>query len=55
VIGLSEGSFDVYLTEFGEDAILAGPIRVDVEYGDVLGGMIFDTDDPNVLEFNFLP
>lgn len=55
VIGLSEGSFDVYVTEFGEEAILAGPIRIDVEYGDVLGGMIFDTDDPDVLEFNFLP
>jgi len=55
VIGLAEGSFDVYFTELGEEAILAGPIRIDVEYGDVLGGMIFDTDDPSVLEFNFLP
>jgi len=55
VIRLAEGSFDVYFTEFGEEAILAGPIRIDVVYGDVLGGMIFDTDDPAVLEFNFLP
>jgi len=54
-ISLAEGSFDVYFTEVGEDEILAGPIRIDVEYGDVLGGMIFDTVDPDVLEFNFLP
>jgi hypothetical protein len=54
-IGLPEGSFDIYLTKSDEQAILAGPIRVDVVYGDVLGGMIFDTDDPAVLEFNFLP
>ena len=55
VIALAEGSFDIYFTKFDEEAILAGPIRIDVVYGDVLGGMVFDTVDPAVLEFNFLP
>ena len=55
VIALAEGSFDIYFSRFDEEAILAGPIRIDVVYGDVLGGMVFDTVDPAVLEFNFLP
>jgi hypothetical protein len=55
VIDLAEGSFDIYITNFLDDAILVGPIRIDVEYGDVLGGMIFDTVDPAVLELKFLP
>jgi hypothetical protein len=55
VIDLAEGSFDIYVTEFNDEAILVGPIRIDVEYGDVLGGMIFDTVDPAVLELKFLP
>ena len=55
VISLPEGSFDMYLTEFNSTEFVAGPIRLDVVLGDVLGGMIFDTSDPAVLEFNFLP
>jgi hypothetical protein len=54
-IGLREGSFDIYLTNILNEIVLAGPIRIDVEYGDVLGGMIFETNDPDVLEFEFLP
>jgi hypothetical protein len=55
VIGLPAGSFDIYITEFGSIEVLAGPIPIDVELGDVLGGMIFDTADPAILELNFLP
>jgi hypothetical protein len=55
VIGLTDGSFDIYVTAFNNTEILAGPIRIDVVLGDALGGMIFDTDDPAVLEINFLP
>ena len=59
VISLSEGSFDIYITvvptTLDEKQILAGPIRIDVEFGDVLGGMVFDTIDPAVLQFDFLP
>jgi hypothetical protein len=54
-IGLAAGSFDIYLTNVARDIVLAGPIRIDVEYGDVLGGMIFETIDPDVLELDFLP
>jgi hypothetical protein len=55
IIGLAEGSFDIYVTSFDSEEILAGPIRIDVEIGDVLGGMIFDTVDPAVLQLDFLP
>jgi hypothetical protein len=59
VIRLGEGSFDIYITvvptTLDEKQILAGPIRIDVEFGDVLGGMVFDTIDPAVLQFEFLP
>ena len=55
IIRLSEGSFDIYLTNVGREIVLAGPIRIDVEYGDVFGGMIFETIDPDVLELDFLP
>jgi hypothetical protein len=54
-IALAEGSFDIYLTNVAPEIVLAGPIRIDVEYGDVLGGMIFETIDPDVLELDFLP
>jgi len=55
VIGLAAGSFDIYITQFGETDILAGPIQIDVERGDILGGMIFDTVDPATLELNLFP
>jgi hypothetical protein len=55
VIGLTDGSFDIYVTEFRSTEILDGPIRIDVVVGDVLDGMIFDTIDPAVVELNFLP
>jgi len=54
-IRLAEGSYDIYLTNVLNEIVFAGPIRIDVEFGDVLGGMIFETNDPNVFEFEFLP
>ncbi len=54
-IALPADSYDFYITESGETEILAGPIRLDVALGDVIGGIIFDTVDPAVLEFGFLP
>jgi hypothetical protein len=55
IISLAEGSFDIYVTRFDAEEILAGPIRIDVEYGDVLDAIIFDTVDTAVLDFIFLP
>jgi hypothetical protein len=54
-ISLAEGSYDIYITRFDAVEILAGPIRIDVEYGDVLDAMIFDAVDPAVVDFIFLP
>ena len=53
-IGLASGSYDIYVTEFLEKVILAGPYRVDVVIGDVVEIIIVDTDDPGVLDVLFL-
>jgi len=55
IIVLPADSYDLYIREPGETEVLAGPIRLDVALGDVVGGIIFDTVDPAVLEFRFLP
>ena len=55
VVPLAPGSYDIYVTEFLQTEILAGPIRIDVALGDVLSGIIFDTVDPAVLALDFLP
>jgi len=52
--GLAAGSYDVYITEFQEKIVLAGPYRVDVVLGDVIDMIIVDTDDPAVLDVLFL-
>ncbi len=44
------GSYDLYITEFLATEILAGPFRLDVEFGDVIDMVVFDTVDPAVLE-----
>ena len=52
--GLASGSYDIYVTEFLEKVVLAGPYRVDVVIGDVVELIIVDTDDPGVLDVLFL-
>ena len=49
------GSYDVYVTEFGETEILAGPFRLDAALGDVFDMVVFDTDDPAILEIAVYP
>ena len=51
---LPAGSFDLYLTAFGEKDVLAGPYRIDVALGDVVDFVIVDTVDPAVLDIAFL-
>jgi hypothetical protein len=51
---LTAGSYDIYVTEFLEKVVLAGPYRVDVVIGDVVELLIVDTDDPGVLDVLFL-
>ncbi len=51
---LASGSYDIYVTEFLEKVVLAGPYRVDVVLGDVVELIIVDTDNPAVLDVLFL-
>jgi len=48
---LPAGSYDIYLTEPSEKEVLAGPIRLNANLGDVFGGIIYDMVDPALLEF----
>ena len=50
---LTGGSYDLYVTEFREKTVLAGPYRVDVSVGDVIDMIILDTVDPAVLDVLF--
>lgn len=52
---LVPGSYDIYVTAFGETAILAGPVRIDVAFGDVVDMLITDTVDPALLDIVLLP
>ena len=51
---LAPGEYDLIVVETGESDILAGPLTVDVELGDVLDLVIFDTADPAVLDLRLL-
>lgn len=53
-VALSAGSFDLYLTNFAEKGVLAGPYLIDVALGDVVDFVIVDTVDPAVLDIAFL-
>jgi hypothetical protein len=51
---LAAGSYDLYVTEFGEKVALAGPYRLDVAISDVVDLLVVDTTDPTVLDVIFL-
>lgn len=51
---LAAGSYDLYVTDFGEKVALAGPYRLDVAIGDVVDLIVVDTMDPTVLDVLFL-
>lgn len=53
-IRLATGSYDMYVTEFVEKVVLAGPYRLDVTVGDIVDTVIVDTVDPAVLDVLFL-
>ena len=52
---IAPGSYDIYVTEFAETAVLAGPVRLDVAFGDVVDMLITDTVDPALLDIVLLP
>jgi hypothetical protein len=49
------GNYDVYITEFLDKAILAGPFPLNVALGDVVDMVVYDTDDTSVLDIVTYP
>ena len=54
-IGLSAGSYDVYLTPSGEKIVLDGPISLEAALGDVFEAVLLDRVDPALAEFKLFP
>jgi hypothetical protein len=52
---LAPGSYDVYITEFLDTVILAGPFPLDVVRGDVIDMVVYDTDVTEVLDIVVYP
>ena len=52
---LDAGSYDVYTTVVGEKTVVSGPTRIDVQLGDDVEAIIFDTTDPATAEFRIIP
>ncbi|MGI9223473.1 MAG: DUF4397 domain-containing protein [Woeseiaceae bacterium] len=53
-VPLPAGSFDIYITEFGEKVALAGPYRIDATLGDIIDFVAVDAVDPAVVDVLFL-
>lgn len=53
-VALTAGVYDIYVTEFNDKTVLAGPYRVDTALGDIVDFVIVDTVDPAVLDALFL-
>jgi len=54
-IDLAPGNYDVYITEFLDKVILAGPFPLNVALGDVVDMVVYDTDDTSVLDIVVYP
>lgn len=52
---IEEGSFDAYITLSGTTTAIAGPLELEIQYGDLIDLVFFDTDDPNVGELVEIP
>ncbi len=50
---LEAGSYDVYVTEFNDKTVLAGPYRIDVVLGDIVDFAVVDAVDPATLDALF--
>lgn len=53
-LGLTAGSYDLYVTTSGEKTILDGPVRLDVALGDVYDGILIDRVDPSLAELKLI-
>ena len=55
-ISLPENDFDIYVTATGDKTtVVAGPIPLSAQLGGVYDAIIYDTTDPNVADFEFIP
>jgi len=54
-IPIAPGIYDVYITDIGEDILLAGPITLDLDLGDVVETIMFENVDPTVVDFAIIP
>jgi hypothetical protein len=54
-ISLTAGSYDIYVTTFGEKTVLDGPISLEAALGDVFEGVLLDRVDPSLAEFKLFP
>jgi len=53
-VALTAGVYDIYVTEFNDKTVLAGPYRFDTSLGDIVDLVVVDTVDPAVLDALFL-
>jgi len=54
-IEIAPGNYDVYITEYLDTVILAGPFPLDVVRGDVVDMVVYDTDVTEVLDIVVYP
>jgi hypothetical protein len=54
-ISLLPNSYDIYVTVEDEKVILAGPVPLVANAGDVFEAVIFENVDPNILDLAFIP
>ena len=54
-ITLDVGTYDLYITTFGDKTILAGPITIDAALGDIIDVTALDTVDPSTAQVLFIP
>jgi len=54
-VALVPGSYDIYITQFLDKVILAGPFPLDVALGDVVDMVVYDTDATDVLDIVVYP
>ena len=54
-IGIDAGSYDIYITTFGEKTVLDGPISLEATLGDVFEAVLLDRVVPSLAEFKLFP
>ena len=54
-IPVAANDYEVYVTIAGEKTVVAGPIPLSAQLGGVYFGIVYDTTDPAVADFEFIP